>query len=291
MRIHIHSNMTRKHAFEVTTNVYNELISLGADISMPIELKKYFESLRIDFHDEDTAVSLCDIIIAIGGDGTIMHAAHFAAQHDKPILGINGGRLGFLAGLEKQELSLLSELFSGNYTTDKRMMLKVSHYSDGVKKGEYLCLNDCIIARGASLRLSEIEATYNKGKINNFIADGIIVATPTGSTAYSLSAGGPVVDPAIESLILTPICTHSLFTRSMIFESDSVIRLRVTNNEISLPIFSCDGNTGISLQDNDYLEVQKAEKVTKLIKIKSDSFADIFSQKLIERYSDVKEEN
>lgn len=291
MRIHIHTNMTRKHAFEVTNNVYRELVSLGAEISMPTELEEHFSNLSTNFLDEDTAVSLCDIIIAIGGDGTIMHAAHFAAQHDKPILGINGGRLGFLAGLEKQELSLLSELFSGNYTTDKRMMLKVSHYSDGVKKGEFLCLNDCIIARGASLRLSEIEATYNKGKINNFIADGIIVATPTGSTAYSLSAGGPVVDPNIESLILTPICTHSLFTRSMIFESDSVIRLRVTNNEVSMPVFSCDGNAGIALKENDFLEVQKAEKVTKLIKIKSDSFADIFSQKLIERYSDVKEEN
>ena len=291
MRIHIHTNMTRKHADEVTANVYNELLSLGAEMSMPMELKEHFGSLKADFLHEDTAVALCDIIIAIGGDGTIMHAAHFAAQHNKPILGINGGRLGFLAGLEKQELSLLSALFSGNYTTDKRMMLKVTHYSDNKKAGEYLCLNDCIIARGATLRLSEIEATYNKGKINTFLADGLIVATPTGSTAYSLSAGGPVVDPNIESLILTPICTHSLFTRSMIFEADSVIRLRVTNNEISQPIFSCDGNTGISLKENDYLEVQKAEKVTELIKIKSDSFADIFSQKLIERYSDVKEEN
>lgn len=291
MRIHIHTNMTRKHAYEVTCDVYNELTSLGAEISISSELKEHFQGFDADFLDEDTAVSLCDIIIAIGGDGTIMHAAHFAAQHDKPILGINGGRLGFLAGLEKQELKLLKELFSGNYTTDKRMMLKVTHYSDEQKAGEYLCLNDCIIARGASLRLSEIEATYNKGKINNFIADGLIVATPTGSTAYSLSAGGPVVDPAIESLILTPICTHSLFTRSMIFEADSVIRLRVTNNEVSQPIFSCDGNTGIRLGENDYLEVQRARKVTKLIKIKSDSFADIFSQKLIERYSDVKEEN
>ena len=291
MRIHIHTNMTRKHAYEVTCDVYNELSSLGAEISMSSELKEHFPFFDAEFLDEDSAVALCDIIIAIGGDGTIMHAAHFAAQHDKPILGINGGRLGFLAGLEKQELKLLSKLFSGNYTTDKRMMLKVTHYSDDKKAGEYLCLNDCIIARGASLRLSEIEATYNKGKINNFVADGLIVATPTGSTAYSLSAGGPVMDPAIESLILTPICTHSLFTRSMIFEADSVIRLRVTNNEVSQPIFSCDGNTGIRLGENDYLEVQRAQKVTKLIKIKSDSFADIFSQKLIERYSDVKEEN
>ena len=290
MIFHIHTNMTRKHAYEVTVNVYNQLKSLGADISMPIELKEHFGDLDARFLDEYTAVSLCDIIIAIGGDGTIIHASHFAAEYDKPILGINAGRLGFLAGLEKQELHLLNSLFVGKYYTDKRMMLKVIHHSrDGIK-GEYCCLNDCIIGRGSSLRLCEINATYNKGKINNFKADGIIVATPTGSTAYSLSAGGPVVDTAIESLILTPICTHSLFTRSMIFRSDSVIRLEVKNHDVSLPIFSCDGNTGIDLEEGDYLTIEKSDKVTKLINIKSDSFADIFSQKLIERYSDNKEE-
>ena len=290
MIIHIHSNMTRKHAFEVTSDVYKELMSLGAEISMPIELESYFKDFDIEFLSEDTAVSLCDSIIAIGGDGTIIHAAHFAAKHNKPILGINAGRLGFLAGLEKQELHLLKNLFCGNYTTDDRMMLKVSHKSDSKIMGEYYCLNDCIVARGASLRLCEIEATYNKGKINTFLGDGLIIATPTGSTASSLSAGGPVVDTAIESLILTPICTHSLFTRSMIFQSDSVINLRVTNPEISLPVFTCDGNAGITLEENDTLEIKKSDRVTKLIKIKSDSFADIFSQKLIERYSENKEE-
>ena len=290
MIIHIHTNMTRKYAYEVTVNVYNQLKNLGADISMPIELKDRFSDFDANFIDEYTAVSLCDIIIAIGGDGTIIHAAHFAAEYDKPILGINVGRLGFLAGLEKQELHLLKSLFDGKYYTDKRMMLKVIHHSGDVVKGEYCCLNDCIVGRGSSLRLCEISATYNKGKINNFKADGIVVATPTGSTAYSLSAGGPVVDTAIESLILTPICTHSLFTRSMIFQSDSVIRLEVKNHDVSLPIFSCDGNAGIDLEEGDYLTIEKSDKVTKLINIKSDSFADIFSQKLIERYSDNKEE-
>ena len=291
MLIHIHTNMTRKYAYEVTTNVYNELASLGAEISMPLELKEHFGDFNVKFMPEDSAVALCDITIAIGGDGTIIHAAHFAAKYNKPILGINAGRLGFLAGLEKQELHLLSYLFDGNYKIDKRMMLKVTHYSDNKIKGEYFCLNDCVIARGTSLRLCEIDASYNKGRINNFLADGIIVATPTGSTAYSLSAGGPVVDTAIESLILTPICTHSLFTRSMIFESDSVIKLMVTNNDISLPVFNCDGKPGINLKENDYLEIRKAERTTTLIKIKSDSFADIFSHKLIERYSSVKEDN
>ncbi len=290
MIVHIHSNMTRKNAYEVTKNVYSELLALGAQISMSDELNEVFGDFNVTFLSEDTAVSLCDIIIAIGGDGTIIHASHFAAKYNKPILGINAGRLGFLAGLEKQELHLLKNLFNGKYTVDKRMMLKVSQISDNTTKGEWYCLNDCIVARGNSLRLCEIEATYDKGKINTFIGDGLIIATPTGSTAYSLSAGGPVVDTAIESLILTPICTHSLFTRSMIFQSDSIIRLRVTNHDISLPVFSCDGNTGIQLNEDDILEIKKSERTTKLIKIKSDSFADIFSQKLIERYSDNEEE-
>ena len=291
MIVHIHSNMTRKHAYEVTQNVYSELISLGAEVSMSDELKDCFGKLNVRFLSEDTAVSMCDIIIAIGGDGTIIHASHFAAKYDKPILGINAGRLGFLAGLEKQELHLLKNLFNGSYTVDKRMMLEVNQKCGDESKGEWYCLNDCIVARGNSLRLCEIEATYNKGKINTFVGDGLIVATPTGSTAYSLSAGGPVVDTAIESLILTPICTHSLFTRSMIFQSDSVLKLKVTNHNISLPVFSCDGNTGINLEENDILEIKKSERTTKLIKIKSDSFADIFSQKLIERYSDNEEED
>ncbi len=290
MLVHIHSNMTRKHAYEVTLNVYKELLSLGAKILMPLELKEFFKEFDIDFLPEDNAVSLCDIIIAIGGDGTIIHASQFASRYDKPILGINAGRLGFLAGLEKQELHLLRNLIDGNYTVDKRMMLQVTHKCDGTVKGVYYCLNDCIVARGASLRICEIDATFNKGKINSFKGDGLIVATPTGSTAYSLSAGGPVVDTEIESLILTPICTHSLFTRSMIFQSDSVIKLQVTNHEISLPVFSCDGNSGIDLAKNDILEIKKSQRSTRLIKIKSDSFADIFSQKLIERYSENEED-
>lgn len=292
MIIHIHSNMTRKNAFEVTAAVYERLRQLGAEIIMSRQLKAYFSELDVKFLSEEEATAACDIIIAIGGDGTILHASHFAAEYDKPILGINAGRLGFLAGLEKQELSLLSELFDGKFSADSRMMLEVSHFSaDGSLIDCHFCLNDCTIARGNSLRLCEIEADYDKGKINSFVGDGIIIATPTGSTAYSLSAGGPVVDTAIESLILTPICTHSLFTRSMIFQHSSVIKISVKNTDISLPIFSCDGEQGISLERGEYLEIKKAKRVTKLVKIKSDSFADIFSQKLIERYADTQEEN
>ena len=289
MKIHIHTNLTRKHAYEVTSQVYRQLCVLEAEITMSDEIREHFSNFNVTFLDEDTAVSLCDIVIAIGGDGTIISCVT-VSQKESENIGDYCAKEIWYSGLEKQELHLLKNLFDGSYTTDKRMMLKVIHHAHNGSKNEYYCLNDCIIARGISLKLCEIEASYDKGIINNFISDGIIVATPTGSTAYSLSAGGPVVDTAIESLILTPVCPHSLFTRSMIFQADSVIRLKVTNTDTSLPVFSCDGKTGVSLSANDYLEIKKADISTKLIKIKSDSFADVFSQKLIERYSDVKEE-
>lgn len=291
MVVEIHSNMTRKNAYKVTLDVYGELKKLGAKILMSFELKEYFSHLDVSFLDENTAVAMCDIMIAIGGDGTIIHASHFAAEHNKPILGINAGRLGFLAGLEKEELPYLENLFSGNYTTDKRMMLKVSQYEKDELVNVHYCLNDCTIGRGVSLRMCEIEAKCDGRKINDYFADGIILATPTGSTAYSLSAGGPVVDPAIESLILTPICTHSLFSRSMIFKSDSKISITVKNPEVCLPIYSCDGEIGIDMTEDSRVEIEKADKCVKIIRIKSDGFADIFSQKLMERYSKIKEDN
>lgn len=291
MIVEIHSNMTRKNAYEVTLGVYKQLKSLGAEMLMPQEIQEYFSDLDVKFMPENEAAAMCDIIIAIGGDGTIIHASHFAAEYDKPILGINAGRLGFLAGIEKEELYLLENLFCGKYSLDKRMMLKVSHYEEDKFMGEDYCLNDCTVGRGISLRLCEIEAKCDGRKINDYLADGLIIATPTGSTAYSLSAGGPVVDTAIESLILTPVCTHSLFSRSMIFKPDSKISITVKNPDVSLPVFSCDGQIGKKMTQNSRIEIEKSQRQVKIIRIKSDSFADIFSQKLMERYSKIQEEN
>lgn len=284
MIVHIYSNMTRKNAFEVTTAVYNQLKRLNVSIVMDSEVKEYFPDFDTEFMPIEKSAPECDIIIAIGGDGTIIHAAHYAAECDKPVLGINAGRLGFLAGLEKQELELLENLITGKYSVDKRMMLKVKHFAEGELKSEHYCLNDCVVARGLSLRLCEIEAYSNGRKVKDYLADGLIVATPTGSTAYSLSAGGPVVDTAIESLILTPICSHSLFSRSMIFEPDTVITVEVKNTDTSLPVFSCDGEIGISLLSDSKIEISRAERTAKIIKIKADSFSDILSQKMVERY-------
>ena len=293
MKVALHVNMTRNNAFNVASDVCAELKKLNADVFMSPDLKKYFGECtdNISFIDRERAAEICDVLVAIGGDGAIIHSSHYAVKYDKPILGINAGRLGFLAGLEKQELQLLCNLISGNYTIDSRMMLSVKHYENDELVDEYICFNDLVIARGETLKLCEIEACSEGRMINTYLADGLIAATPTGSTAYSLSAGGPVVDTSIESIILTPVCSHSLFARSMIFRSDTVIQFRVKNPEISHAVFSCDGEKGIPLSESSRLIVTKSEKKVKILRIKSDSFTDILSDKLIERYRHNKEES
>ncbi len=283
MRAAVYVNLTRKNAKKVASDVLSQLEALGIDALMSDSFQREFHGKKITFLKGDEAIREGDLLISIGGDGTIIHSAHRAAAYDKPILGINAGNLGFLAGLERQELHLLRNLIDGTYTVDERMMLSVSHYDADRFIKEYVCLNDLVI-RGVSLRLCEVEARCEGRLIFDYQADGLIVATPTGSTAYSLSAGGPVVDTSIESLILTPICNHSLFSRSMIFRPDCVIELQVKNTHASLPVFSCDGENGVKIKENSRFTVTRSDKCAKIIRIKSDSFSDILSHKLIERY-------
>ena len=285
MKVALQVNMTRANAYNVAVDVCNHLVRIGISTLIDKGLSDIFEKVDAIFMDADSCIRECDIVISIGGDGTIIHSAHDAAEYDNPVLGINAGRLGFLAGLEKSELDKLICLKSGDFTVDNRMRLEVSHYEGDELMNTYTCLNDVIIGRGASLRLCEIDARSNGKLLYNYLADGVIVATPTGSTAYSLSSGGPVVDTEIESLILTPICSHSLFSRSIIFKPETVIEFSVKNCDNCSPIFSCDGEDGIEITEKTRILVTKSEKYSKIIRIKSDSFSDILNSKLIERYN------
>ena len=284
MTVSLYVNLTRKNAYEVAVGVIEQLNKLGIAVVMSEDFKGDFGSENVTFLPSGEFIKESELLISIGGDGTMIHSAHRAAAFDKPILGINAGHLGFLAGLEKEELHLLSALKDSDYTVDSRMMLSVKCYEDEEFIKEYVCLNDVVITRGNSLRLCDVEVRSEDKHIFDYQADGLIIATPTGSTAYSLSAGGPVVDTSIESMILTPICNHSLFSRSMIFKPNSVLSLRVNNPESSLPIFCCDGEREIPMNEKSVITVTRSEKYAKIIRIKADSFADILSHKLIERY-------
>lgn len=281
MKVGIVPNFTREKAIDITKNTINELEKLNIEyyfdkssyINFPIEIKKE--------HFVDNIYEYIDIIIAIGGDGSFIHTAKQSAIHKKPVLCINAGNLAFLAGLEGNELNLIEKLISGDYMTDKRIMLNVSIFENGVEKWVGNCLNDVAMARGTEIKLIDLEVFCNSRKINNYRADGVVISTPTGSTAYSWSAGGPVIDPDLQCIMLTPICTHSPLNRSLVFNEDSIIRVKpIKGSQICV---SSDGEKAIQLTSNSEIIVSKSDYYAEFIRIKSDEFFDILNSKLSQR--------
>ena len=282
MKVGIIPNFTREKAFDVTKNTIAELEKLNIDYYFDINSKDDFifdiDSTRF----VDKIYEYVDVIIAIGGDGSFIHTAKETAVHKKPVLCINAGNLAFLAGLEGNELSLLEKLISGDFTTDKRMMLEVSLKSNENVKLLGYCLNDVAIARGSEIKLIDLDVFCNDKKINNYRADGVVVSTPTGSTAYSWSAGGPVIDPDLQCIMLTPICTHSPLNRSLVFNEDSIIRVKSVNDSQNVCI-STDGEKTIELSQNSEIIISKSDYYAEFIRIKSDEFFDILNSKLSQR--------
>ena len=282
MKIAVIPNLTREYALKTTEDVVRHLKSNGAQIIIAEYAAEECAFDDVSFMSVEKAVEVCDIVIAIGGDGTILHSGKIAATYGKPILGINAGKLGFMAGLERNELDLLSCLFEGNYSTDKRMMLDVMVFDElGMCLHRFNCINDAVFVRRVNRTIIEVSVESNGRLVNNYWGDGVIFATPTGSTAYSLSAGGPVVAPTIESIILTPICTHSLFSHPIIFRSDERMRVYATKEDETELCVSCDGEPPVSIGAGCSVVVQKSAMVADFIRIKSDSFIEILNSKML----------
>ncbi|MBQ2694560.1 MAG: NAD(+)/NADH kinase [Clostridia bacterium] len=281
MRIALMPNLTRAEAFDVTAGICKKLKELGAEFCFLPEHKKDFEFTGAEFLPAEEALSRCDAVIAIGGDGSIIHAAKLAVLKQKPILGINAGRLAFMAGLEDNELNLLSRLIDGDYSLDKRLLLKITVKKDGKVIFSDYCVNDCLVTNEEKQRMTAIDVALDGKLFNSYLCDGVLISTPTGSTAYSLSAGGPIVDPELESILLTPLCPHSLVDRSLIFRPDAVIT--VTSAE-SLPLcISDDGTEPVIIEPGCVAEISRAEFTADFIRIKSDNFIDILYKKLAQR--------
>ncbi len=277
MKTAIIPNLTRKNAYDVTVSLCQKLSEFGVTYMLDESLKDKFIDIGADFKPFEKMVDDCDVIIPVGGDGTIINAAKFG----KPVLGINAGRIAFMAGLEPSELDLLTHLKNGNYKTDKRMML-IASIDDGEKEVACnYCINDVVAARGEQIKMVEIAVECNSRHINDYFTDGIIIATPTGSTAYNLSAGGPVVDPEIESMLLTPVCTHSLFSRTLMFKPDAVIELTILSED-GMRV-SCDGGEPINIGYKGKVTVKRAPVDAEFIRIKADAFHDILNNKLAQR--------
>ncbi len=224
----------------------------------------------------------CAVAIALGGDGTIMHVAKAAATVGCPVLGINGGHLGFLAGLEQDELAALDGLLDGTYGEEARTLLRVTvQKADG--EHSFLAMNEVVISRGALSRLVDLHIAGNGQEILSCSGDGAIVATPTGSTAYSLSAGGPVVDPSVSCMLLTPVCPHTLDSRTRILPSDSVLTVTASAADGGEAFITVDGEENISFTAADRVTIRQATKTARLIRLKPTTFYDALSRKLTDR--------
>lgn len=223
----------------------------------------------------------CDLMLVLGGDGTILGYARAAARYEKPMLGINLGHLGFMAELEKTSFhqALADKLLQGEYTVERRMMLDVSVYKSDRLADQFVALNDAVIS-GLSRAVAISEYVDNQF-VDTFRADGVIVATPTGSTAYSLSAGGPVCSPDAALMLMTPICPHTIHSRCVVVSAESEIKIVVTDCRESVSTsLTVDGQESVNLDTGDYVIIRKSPYTTRLIQLTDTNFYKLLRYKL-----------
>ncbi len=284
-KIAVMPNLTKKDAYSTTLQLLTQLQKLSFSIYMTKDYIKAFPSDIITFCETpETLYQTVDAILTIGGDGTIIHAALLASFFHKPILGINTGRLGFVAELEKNELDMLSRLVDGSYTIEKRMMLQITHQScEGVRS--FRAMNDMVISRGSLSRLIDIDVSLaaEKGYICSYRADGLILSTPTGSSAYSLAAGGPVVEPTMKCILMTPVCSHSLFARPVVFSHHSRLSVTASCDDDTEVFMTIDGAVTVTVHRNDVILVEEAETETEFIRLKDRTFYKILNDKFTEK--------
>jgi len=280
MKIAIIPNLSKTDACKYTLQVIKILHDLNAQLFMDIDMKQEFAHQPVSFyHNFEELIKSCNIVLVVGGDGTIIHASKYACAFHKPILGINVGRLGYMAGLEINELDNLKLLINGQYTIEERMMMEVSFYKGG-KKQIYQVLNDAVIARGSLSHILDLKVSYQNETVCEYRADGLIICTPTGSSAYSFAAGGPVMDPTMEGIVLTPICPHSVFGRTVVFSGDTELSFSAASRYNSDIILTLDGDYVANIEENEVIQMKQSVMTTKLIKLKHRNFYAVAREKL-----------
>lgn len=285
MRIILSSNPYRDRGLRAALEARKILERAGAStvLCLPFTPKK---GDRVELPNRCTLSRLeeelprADLLICFGGDGTILHAARDATLHNIPILGVNMGSVGFMAELERGELSLLAQLARGKFKTEERMMLDVRVLRGGKVISEDLALNDAVISKGSMARVAEVEVLADQVPITALVGDGVIVSTPTGSTAYSMSAGGPIVEPTSQCLIVTPVCAHQLTARAMVLASERQVTVRLPKSSRKYLFLSVDGGKAVRLAGGDRVEIRRSEHQTRLVQLADRSFYRVVNQKL-----------
>lgn len=285
MRVILSPNPYRDRGLKAAQSAQKVLEGCGVEVSicLPFEVD---ENNRLDIPEQvqisklEDELKRSDVLVCFGGDGTILHAARDANPYNIPVLGINLGSVGFMAELEQSELSLLSRLASGKYSIERRMMLDVAVKRDGRRIFSETALNDAVVTKNAVGRVLDLEVTGDRTPLSSFSGDGVIIATPTGSTAYSLAAGGPIVEPTAENMIMTPICAHSLHAKPIVLDSSRAVGVRIAAGSRKTAFLSVDGGRAFKIQPGDWVECRKAEQTTRLIRLTGRSFYERINQKL-----------
>ena len=285
MKIILSPNPYRDRGLKTAQSADRILREAGAEsrICLPFELdgnSKIELPRKLDYGNIAEEIKSADLLICFGGDGTILHAAKMANTNHVPILGVNMGSVGFMAELEHGELSRLSKVAAGEYTLEDRMMLDVCVSRNGRKLYEDIALNDVVITKGSIARIIELTVHGDGVLISDFSGDGIIISTPTGSTAYSMSAGGPIVEPTAENIVITPICAHSMSAKSMVLDAKRVVSAKMGYMTRKTAYLSADGGKSFKLSGGDIVEVKRSRQVTRLVRVTGRSFYEALNHKL-----------
>lgn len=279
MKIALIPNADKPRAILCAQSIADILTGAGAQVLIPSDLKASLCAQGAEYYNTyDELFTHCDCAVTVGGDGTIIHSARHSALSGKPVVGVNLGTLGYVAELEPTEISALTRLVTGDYSIGERMLLDVSVISHDGTKQSYLAVNDAVISRGALSRIIDLDVFVEGEKISNYRADGLLFSTPTGSTAYALSAGGPVIDPYLNLIELTPVCPHSLTARTVIFSDDTV--LSVSCNSPDTTYLTVDGQVSVEIAASDTVRISKSTHKLRMIILKDKNFYKTAGEKL-----------
>jgi len=272
-------NYEKKNVWKLTEKLETWFNSKGIKVSRPLYQQVTTDD---DFSTRVNSLGTVDLILVLGGDGTLLNTARAVAGQEIPLLGINMGNLGFLTEIELDDVfDSLEQLTTGEYRTEDRMMLKCSMLRKGKIIEEFAALNDIVVTKGAFARMISLVAFIGGHYVDTYSADGLIVSSPTGSTAYSLSAGGPIVSPEMELMLVTPICPHTLYSRPLVVNPEKTVRI-ILKSRFGEVMLTVDGQYGFKLEQGDEILVNKAPWKTKLIRLKGKTFFHILREKLRE---------
>ena len=276
-------NPSRDREMKSTKEAISILQEIGFQtvVCSPFRDQKTELFADIDVRPLTQELRSASMLITFGGDGTILHLAKLAALHKIPVLGINMGSLGFIAELEASELDTLRKLQDWDFKTENRMMLDVTVMRDGKQIYQNLGLNDAVIREGPISHVIHLSIASDGHHLADISGDGVIIATPTGSTAYSLSAGGPVMEPVAEAMVLCPICTHNMRFSSYVLSPNHTLSIELVRNGRKPVYLFVDESRAFSLKQDDQILVRQSKYVTKLVRLSEKSFCEIFAKKML----------